>query len=620
MSVANVLLTFTDSLGVKYYTTTTADGSYTIDLPKGVYTMSVGMEQEDGFVKTFDRAVVTDADQTLAQVGSPLIPDIDIDATVPATVDVYYDKVVYSGILTPTGTTGSVILDRSVDWRAQVTIDPSMFGFTTNEVSPIIETIKIVGIPVAGNLFYNGFVVVNNQELAVIGGTAFEYTLTYAGNEDNFAANDDLFYYTLKTVDSTNFSTNGTFTATSSVMSKVRIYDYLDYTPAVIKTRASIPAQNGMATGSNYVDCYKIDTRSIANVLGESPYATIGDLSSSVNVNEFSYFSPREWWDNSGTIESREKVTVTQDNFAGYNHIALPPRIINHTNEFYPDNPSQSSITAQIYIGEIDWDTAIGAKSVRMSTVSGSYVVYQDKLISQAATGIMSLTTIPNPEFTANQVMYSTFYFTDIDGVVIGTVPELPVLESTYIATTIEMSFDSNDGATEYQSFDVTTPEANWTIVSHPAWITCAVYRGGSLVTSGFVSGDQLRVYPSSVNTSLNRSGLIVLSENVQINVYQEGGVPTCQYTSSTIVTSAEYATLVINGSSIPFTFTVVSGVGPLNAAITIQAYKDGYGWIGNPLTVVTRDGRVVNSNLTGFTPTDIQNGCTYTINVETLV
>lgn len=413
-----------------------------------------------------------------------------------------------------------------------------------------------------------------------------------------------------------------TFTMQNSVMSSVRILAYLDYTPTAIKARAAIPDQSAMVLGATYVDCYKIDNREIADVLGAAYTSTIQELSEHPSVNHFSHFAPTEWWDNSGTIEPKLKATVTKDNFAGYHHDAVAPYVVSSTNDYYPDDPQQSSITANLYIGEIDWEASIGAKWIRMSSYVGGIIKgYVDVSIESVALGLVTLTVNPTMDFISNQLIESEVYFLDVNNVVIGLVPEIGTINTNFIATAITMDFTSTAGEPQYQSFTVNTAADNWTVVSKPEWITCAVYRGGVYVPHTYISGDELRVYPASTNTGLNRIGSVVLSEMVQIDVIQQGGTPTVQFVSQSMVLSEESATLVVNGTVVPFTFRVVSGISEVDAeAITIQMYKDGVGWIGDQTSKNTRAGLLVNGQLAGFLTTDIVNGHAYTIYVETFV
>lgn len=204
MSVANITITFTKSTGEVYTTTTDASGAYSKTLPAGIYTLSAGVAQESGFAITFDRAIVTDVDQSGAVVNVDPVPDVDISASIPAVVNVYYDKVV-SGLLPPVSQASTQSLDRTVDWRVGKVLTPSMFLYTSNEVTPILEKVKITGLPVSGQLQYGGVIIEDVTELTVVGGTTFSSPLVYYASDLNVLANNDPFYFSVKTVASPTF-------------------------------------------------------------------------------------------------------------------------------------------------------------------------------------------------------------------------------------------------------------------------------------------------------------------------------------------------------------------------------------------------------------------------------
>jgi hypothetical protein len=416
---------------------------------------------------------------------------------------------------------------------------------------------------------------------------------------------------------------SGTFNIVNSAMSYVDINAYLDYTASQIKSRASIPDQNAMIVDGSVIHCYKIDTRVVGEILGEGPYASIGTLCASSEVNEWSYFSPREWWDNSGTIESKVKSGVTKDYFAGYHHDAVAPYVISQNGDYYAAFPEQSTIRASIYLGEIDWNASLGSNFIGMDTWSGtshvgSIVVPIDSVVAGVVDIALSSVQF---EFISNQLVESKIYFLEAaDDAMTLRVPNIPVLEFNFIAQSITMDFNSTDGIAQKQVFTVITSNPSWSVVTKPDWVTCAVYRGSNYVGNGFYeSGDDLWVYPASSNTGLNRIGSIVLSEMVQIDVMQDGGNPTWQYdAASPLVLADTAAYLVVNASTINIAFTVVAGIGNTRSAITFQLYKDGVGFIGDQASKNVIDGNVVNYNLTGFLPLDIENGHSYTIHVDT--
>jgi hypothetical protein len=210
MSVANSIVTLTGSAGT-FTTTADSNGFYSISVPVGTYTMRVTPPNEAGFKKTFTRALLVDVDEP-TQVTRMVYPivDVDADSGTDAVVDLYFLKESVLGVQDPVSGVSSLNNDRTDGngngaFRVQLTITPAMFVYTSSEVSPVLSKIKIKGLPVTGTLLYNGIIVSENQEISVIAGTSFSGALVYASNQDIVTANNDVFYYEVKTVASTNF-------------------------------------------------------------------------------------------------------------------------------------------------------------------------------------------------------------------------------------------------------------------------------------------------------------------------------------------------------------------------------------------------------------------------------
>lgn len=400
----------------------------------------------------------------------------------------------------------------------------------------------------------------------------------------------------------------------NSAMSYVEIDAYLDYTASAIAARASIPDQNAMVVSGTKVKCYKIDTRSIATVLGEPVSSTIAALSSSASVNIYSHFSPREWWNNAGSIESREKVVVTKDNFAGYHHDALEPTVYTFDGHIHPGD---SGIDMSIYLGEIDWKTAVDATYIRVVTACGGveYGYVDVPLVGNLVNGVINVTVPVTLPFVSNQILGSTIYFLDSASAVIDLVPNLSVVETTFQADPISLVFASEDGAAQYQSIDIVTAAASWSVTSTPDWLSYSVYRGGSPAVAPYVTGDQLRLYPNTINQDANRSGSVVLSETVTITAMQYGSEMTYQFTGGVTIDGGT-AYLTENASTAGVQFTVLAGLGD-GMAYSCMIYKDGAGWIGTPYASWARNGDLVDITLTGFSFGDFTNGSTYTIYVN---
>lgn len=400
----------------------------------------------------------------------------------------------------------------------------------------------------------------------------------------------------------------------NSAMSYVEIDAYLDYTAAAIAARASIPDQNAMVVSGSKVKCYKIDTRSIAAVLGEPVSSTIEELSSSSEVNIYSHFSPREWWDNSGSIESREKATVTKDNFAGYHHDAVEPMVNSFDMHIYP---ADTGIDIVVYLGEIDWASAVGAAYLRVVTSCGGVDYgYQDVSLSGGMTnGVVTVRVPVSLPFVSNQVLGSTVYFLDDAHAVIDTVPNISVVNTTFLASPIVLYFMSEDGVGQYQSIDIVTAAESWSVTSLPAWLSYAVYRGGSPAVAPYVTGDELRLYPNTPNQDANRTGSIVLTETVDITATQFGSDMEYIFTGGLTIDGGT-AYITEHASTANVQFTVIAGLGT-GLSYSCMIYKDGAGWIGSPYVSWAANGDLVDITLTGFSYGDFVNGSTYTIHVN---
>ena len=135
------------------------------------------------------------------------------------------------------------------------------------------------------------------------------------------------------------------------------LFTYGGFTAAQLKSRASIPYQGDIAAGVNYIDCSSIDIPTeIRDTIGEGSN-DLGTIYLSAKVNQWSNFSPREWYISGGQFLNRVKaLPYDMANFCGYNHNATPPmvgqRTINASVYNYPDI---FSVSVFVYSSEINW-------------------------------------------------------------------------------------------------------------------------------------------------------------------------------------------------------------------------------------------------------------------------
>src|SRR5674476_899632 len=98
------------------------------------------------------------------------------------------------------------------------------------------------------------------------------------------------------------------------------LYIYGGFSATQLKSRASIPSQGDIAVGANYIDCSSIDIPSeIRDAIGEGSN-DLGTIYTSSKVNQWSEFSPRQWYISAGQLQNGIKaLPYDMANFCGYN-------------------------------------------------------------------------------------------------------------------------------------------------------------------------------------------------------------------------------------------------------------------------------------------------------------
>jgi len=150
---------------------------------------------------------------------------------------------------------------------------------------------------------------------------------------------------------------------------------YRTYTTSMLKTRSSIPSAGDIAEHVGHIDCANISLNAVSDLLDNTTHS-LYTLARHANINHWSAFGPTI---RSTTGSDYDKVLVNSDpadncslgSFAGYNHSAVTPgwqtggqaaaEADNWVNE-----SSQAVVSADIDIGEIDWENDFAALGVAM--------------------------------------------------------------------------------------------------------------------------------------------------------------------------------------------------------------------------------------------------------------
>lgn len=151
-------------------------------------------------------------------------------------------------------------------------------------------------------------------------------------------------------------------------MGKIR-NTYRAYTNTELKSRASIPLQADITTGTGNIDCVNISLARVKNLLGE-PYFSVPSVCTSSKVNKWSGFSPKVMGvtnpGRNGVITWSNPTTYRLSDFAGYNHYAITPSYYSttHADTVTTTTSGQSvQVEVQFDIGELiltDINSAMG--------------------------------------------------------------------------------------------------------------------------------------------------------------------------------------------------------------------------------------------------------------------
>ena len=316
------------------------------------------------------------------------------------------------------------------------------------------------------------------------------------------------------------------------------INTYGGFTAQQIKDRAS--ATCNMVVNGSTVECSDITVSKVKNVLGANT-TTVGGLCSSSTVNKWSQFSSYECYSDNGVLKFMLKTPYTLGCFAGYNHNAVAPSFTDKTTSIEKTSDQSivvdqevvfpCTITANIYIGELDWThktTTLGQVSkIRFDTyLKGTS---DDTLICSTDYGMFDT---PNNgygyfslsnSFNASQSgaqYYSELYFinslgnkvayiTNLDGwnttfkvnyvTSTGTIALYDPLHS-YILTVTSMFINQSANTYEINIFDcyeenVGDVTANYNLyarLNSGSWVSCnkeVIFNGAKLDNRQTVAG-----------------------------------------------------------------------------------------------------------------------------------
>lgn len=141
---------------------------------------------------------------------------------------------------------------------------------------------------------------------------------------------------------------------------------YGNFSATAIKSRADIPSQSDMVVSGTDVLCENVNASLVINTIQSSCKHLYG-YSTSPRVNKWSNFSSQEWYVNSPDLLHRSKDPCALANFAGYNHGAVPARVVTeHSTTLVNITPAVSTFTVTIAIntGEINWPTIAGGTNI----------------------------------------------------------------------------------------------------------------------------------------------------------------------------------------------------------------------------------------------------------------
>lgn len=610
-------------------TTTDIDGAYSVNVPEGTYVVNVIYPTEAGYRQAFDHVVISDPDITNNGSSFP-VTGVDVVSGQPTTVSVYSNRVSTDVATPPIAYPNTITNNRLDDYANILTIPITAFVF--DAYGSTATYIKIISLPSVGTLKYNGSAVTTNQEIALSSGN-FAHALTYESDQSVFTLYNTSIFFQVKSTASSSYSEQGTITIQNTSFNVTFLYPYQQTGSTAIRARSWVPISNFMIDTGSLVQCWGLHPTQVkedavqanCDATWTALFALDIGTGESGKINKWSNFSPVEWYVNAGVLTPRKKQSLDyRSTFAGYDHGATGPSLANYSITYKP-SLGDTGVGCMINLGQIDWSSVMPNSGVCLKTYNGATLLATKFVPLSSMVGeTISLFNTLGLSFSGSASLTSVLYFSDADNNKIADIPGVTGFTSTYEAPASSMYFLNTP--TSFQAQRITSAAEEWTIVSKPAWITLAVYSAGVLITGGnpYLSGYDLRV-TASANTGLARTGVIELSEGITINVSQQGVTPTVTYVvpDPNISITENFTTFAVGATTVPFNFTVNSGLGNSNVAITIDIRKyDGVNpayIVGDVYNTLTRDGRIVNGTLEGLTTADIDYGYTYFIYVQTL-
>lgn len=354
---------------------TGVDGSYSMIVPAGTgYTLDVQYPPDPGYQQVFDHAVITDSNPANDVESSLPLGGIDVTPGVPVTTTVYSNRTAIVSDQLPVTTNNSVTLNRTEEYDAVLTLPLSVvasFPYTDGN-GELASTLKIVSVPSAGVLKYNGVAITANQEISLTGGV-LAYAITYESDQNNFAQYNSTAQFAVKTNPSYGYSNTSILTITSTALASTSRVAYGGYTESNIKTRSETPEQAAILPTGSGVYMYKMSEQKVRDAFGQTGTPSMAAIAAYQETicdqgGLWSYFGGVEWYNSGNTMTHRVKPGVDKWSFAGYDADALPPSIVSSTGTDITINEGTTEymVYASVALGQIDWRMQSTAAYVAM--------------------------------------------------------------------------------------------------------------------------------------------------------------------------------------------------------------------------------------------------------------
>jgi len=465
------------STGVVIATATTdINGAYSVSVPDGVYTVNVVYPTESGYAQSFDHVVIDDP--IPANNGSIFpITGVDVTAGSSTTVSVYSNRISTEIGAPPITSSGVITNNRTDDNTVVLTIPMAYFAY--NDASGNLATVlKVTSLPLAGILKYNGSAITLNQEISLTSG-GLVYPITYESSQAIFLLHHTYVSFKVKTASSVDYGNESSLDIVNTAFNSTTIAVYLNTTSSQIKARSVSPDQAFIVDLGTEDVCWALLPSQVKTAIGSSGDATWDALfalaigtGENNKINQWSNFSPTEWYLSAGVLTSRKRaVSDKRSTFAGYNHAALGPSLFSYSDVYNP-GLGDTGVSCSVYLGEINWGSVTGVSKVGIKTYNGATLLGSTYFPLTAMVGeYLSLSNALNLTDTGTIVLTSELFFCDGANNRTSDIPGVSGFSTTYTA-------------------EVTIPYSLAVSVNIPnIKITSAVLNGVALNTGDVLSG-----------------------------------------------------------------------------------------------------------------------------------